>query len=246
MVERNIGIPREVFYHLRPIIETTRSEDYRSQDEWKFSQSTSDSYSESFGPLLEGIEGLERRRGSNLLKSLVEQQKEQKGELLVLDLMSYGAVHRDLKVRGLSVALTNKRSFLTRTYSMWVNNGFIAGDIRNARTWRAIRQWLDSEKHTHDSARKFDLILARPFGGLTHVPKNEIFYHYIFTALYGLLTNEDGYLLTQFHPDMQRTVEQAVSQINTNAGVEARCDSNNGVFTLVKRSGAPEKISLVG
>lgn len=244
---------------LRLVVETTEPEPAGRlgkffYDHWRRTRSSSADYSATFNRLFEPpvhkssprrkniTREISRSDRPNYLRELVERKKIEQIEVLVLDLMGYGYVTRDLGVRGCAVGLTDKRSSKAKEFDESVGNGFVAGNIRRAKTWRGMRNWLEEQ----EPGKKFDLILCRPIAGMRTLPQDESFYAYTLKSLYGMLSSEDGHLLSEFHWSMQDTVEEAVEKLSRINGVETRFSVSDlgQQFMLIKHPTAPEVLDL--
>lgn len=97
--------PSEIRQLIHSQVEMNRYD--RRHDTWYESFSTSREYSRSLGTLISDVD---QRQVIyyNPVAWLIRERQDQ-GELQMLDLMSYGAVHRELEVNGCAVALSDKR-----------------------------------------------------------------------------------------------------------------------------------------
>ncbi|MFC1511068.1 hypothetical protein ACFL5U_01615 [Candidatus Margulisiibacteriota bacterium] len=145
-------------------------------------------------------------------------------QTLVLDLMSYGQVLRELDVRrGLAVALTDTRFDGMRG----VDKGkieMVRGNIFAARTWGKIAAYL--ERQTEQAERKFWMILGRPRGGLVNklvTPADPLLHFTVLQRLYNMLSSRDGVLLIQVHFSMIGETRSLVEQLNKIDGIRAEC-----------------------
>jgi len=244
MREKTNGISPEMFSSLRKVVESSEGESKTLlgrffYDRWMTTNSDSRSYSNTFGWLLEdGHEIHPPPYRTNPLRRITEAKKVQQGEVIVLDLMGYGGVLRDLEVRGCAVALTDRRGFITRRFDRKLGIGHIVGDIGSARTWRAMENWLQSQ----GEGLRFDIICCHPLDGLNNVPQNKEFYAYIFKKLYSMLSNNDGYLFAQFHSSMSHFVEEFVEQMRDIEGIEVKFLINPHVFMLIKHRDSPQEL----
>lgn len=230
-----------------------------SEDWWGSSFSTSRNYSRDLGILLMPQETLETLTSlkpldrtscfrllsellaENPVKKLIEAKK-QEGELYMLDLMSYGEIHRELDVKGCAVALSDRRTSDIQATPVEL----IAGDVLHSRTWQKIDKYLE----LNTNGEKFGIILSHPIGGLTKIPMNLTVYQYLFNHVYRILSNNDGVFLTNFHTKMFEQVEDMCKKLNGIEGIEASCYSDDDFsifagFMLRKSSGAPEKLPLI-
>ncbi len=68
----------------------------------------------------------------------------------------------------------------------------LIGDLNKSETWAAMNSWLDGAK-AH-------LIMARPFGGLQHIPTRASFYRAVTARCWEMLHPDGGTLLCQIPP----------------------------------------------
>lgn len=180
----------------------------------------------------------------NPIKALIE-QKQLERPVQMLDLMSYGAVHRELIVAGCAVGLTDRRnedqSFTDcREWDRCIGVEFIEGDILNSFTWGGLNKYL--KEYAPDG---FDIILCRPVGGANFIPEDIGVYRYIFNHVYRVLNPNGGMFLTTFDAHMYERVEQASRQLNEIDGIEVACYSSgrwfqDGRFMLKRYPGSPK------
>ncbi len=169
----------------------------------------------------------------DFFKTWVEYRRRKFGEVKVLDIMSQGGILRKLGVSGGSVALSDKRTQSEKEIDKSESRFLVFGDILSAGTWRKIK----------DQTPKggFDLVLCRPIAGLKNLPANGELYTVIFQRMYEMLSNQEGILLTEYHPSQSKFVEESCNKLNKIQGIEAKSDSNT--FSLMKHPEAPNSIN---
>ena len=235
MIERSNGLTKQGISEFREVILDRRRDANKKFSEWAwlFKFSGAGSYSGTFLDLL-NISLNDGKAPPHSLKELVRKQRKLVGVPLVLDLMGYGAVLTDLNVHGCAVALTDERTTGRKKLDQALDKGFIAGDVRAPQTWKKLRVWQESQN------RKFNLILCRPFGGMSSIHPNETYYKYVFNQLYSLLSIEGGNLLTSYHAEMRSFVFSMVQRLNDMPGLYAVVTRQN--FMLVKNRPAPKNL----
>jgi len=68
----------------------------------------------------------------------------------------------------------------------------LTGDLNSSKTWTGVSDWLGTQK-AH-------LIMARPFGGLHHIPTRSSFYRCVAARSWAMLDPDGGTLLCQIPP----------------------------------------------
>lgn len=178
----------------------------------------------------------------NPVKAFIE-QKQQQGHLYMLDLMSYGAVHKELGVTGCTVALSDRREEMEATPNGAVEIHLVTGDILSRSTWRGVNQYLT----THTGIAKFGVILCHPQAGLEEIPENIVAYQYLFGRIYDVLSSDEGTFLANFHATMYEEVKNLCEQLNAVPGIRTLCYpaeylSPYGKFMLVRSPNSPDKL----
>lgn len=236
------------------------------EDWWSTSYSTSDRYSRDLGILLnksryifkdnsrgpvDPVEFMMRTTqfyakliNANPIKELIQRRQKQ-GQFRMLDLMSYGAVHKELGVQGCVVALSDKRREGEEAPVETTGIHLVEGDILCSSTWNKVNKYLE----TNANLKKFGVILCHPMAGLDYIPSNINVYRYIFNHVYQVLSPDEGTFLTNFHSTVYNQVKGICNKLNAIDGIKAVCYpaddfSFYGKFRLTRLSHSPNKLSV--
>lgn len=174
---------------------------------------------------------------SNSFKSIVDAKK-QRGDFYLLDLFSYGAIHRELRVPGCAVALSDRRRAGEHKKDLELRAELIVGNILRGKTWRKISDYLENVA----GGRKFDVIVSNPLAGLTNIPADLGVYSYILNRVYGILNPNEGILITAYHFSMEKEVINAGKQLNRIKGLKVVVNPAlpSGSFILARSPSSPE------
>ncbi|MFH0818742.1 MAG: hypothetical protein V1898_01985 [Patescibacteria group bacterium] len=130
------------------------------------------------------------------LIATVTEMRERNSEITGMDFMGEGQVLRELMIdRGLALTLADHRDATKKKYDSEHGISLLSGEVLSPKTWQEIKEWL-GQQETSDK-QGFDIILARPIGGLLSLPFDVNFYYRIFNNLYKLLNRDSGLLLFQ-------------------------------------------------
>lgn len=224
------------------------SEERKNQEQgspWETYGSSKGEYSTSFREVLHEPN----------LDSLISEMKRDKENILALDFMGEGQVLRDLDIDGgQAVTLGDFRSDEKRQYDADHNIDFVASQdgVLSGKTWRRMRQGLETQ--TVSERKKFDLIMARPYGGLDNIPTDPNAYYKIGNELYKLLDENNGVMLmsldySESGPDFYlareflKKWEELMHEIPDISFV-MHCDDMSTAIAIkiTKKPGAPENL----
>lgn len=115
---------------------------------------------------------------------------------IIIDLMATTHAVRSIsevlemgkKYQALAVSYTDEDEPPNPT--IWTTH--LTGDLNTSKTWTDITHWLNG--------RKAHLLMARPFGGLQHIPTRSLFYRIVTSRSWDMLDPNGGTLLCQIPP----------------------------------------------
>ena len=204
------------------------------QDLWNFMFSKSGNYSSSFKePLIKTYPEL--KKSKNVIKEIVEKRQKEKGSVVILDVMSYGELLRDLDVPGCAIGLKDHRKDKHKLQDAKKNIRFIEGDAFSSPVWENAREYLESQGRD-----TFDFIFCRPLGLIgAHMHENSLSYTWLFDKVLPLLHADNGIFLTEIHPNMINYLRHMSERLNQISGFETVISANrigryisNSVFML--------------
>lgn len=263
---------------VRQLLRSSREYTRKSirEERWSMSFSTSSRYSLDLGILLADEETIVTKNKSmdllgqtildvqfmdkvleeNPIKGLIE-RKMQQGRLYMLDLMSYGAVHKEVGVSGCVVALTDRRKemekevilesdALGKKINTQTDIQLVSGDLLSSSTWREVNRYIA----TYTSGERFGIILCHPLAGLDYIPENMSAYQYLFSRIYDVLSPNEGTFLTNFHARMYEQVAELCKRLSAVPGIKVMCYpeedfSSYGKFMLVRSHNSPERLPVI-
>lgn len=163
-----------------------------------------------------------------------------------LDLMSYGAAWRPSQItKGLSVAQSDGRTMIERLTDSSKNRQLITGDLGQLATWDSIDQWSSAQTPTG-----FDLVIARPFGGATHLMFNSAKGLVLLNRLYQLLSPNNSLALLQYKLPIgvDQTCFEDWLKRNNQAGIDIKsqfsADFFHNLLMINKSNSSPEELML--
>lgn len=212
----------------------------REVENWVRTSGDVGSYTETFRELLDGKK----------FSDIVQEGKDGGRKTLVMDLMGYGHVLRDLPVSGgLAVALSDPRNRHTTYEDSLRNISLKTGDVLLGGTWKKIRDWL-GDQDVED--KRFNLILFRPIRGIENITNNIDVNFALLRNLWQILNVDNGMIFAQANiPIGNRDKLHAwVNAINKSyPGLAKLIDSNGMPFydlgpklLLVKTPNSPHRL----
>lgn len=159
------------------------------EQEWTVYGSGEKSYSETFKPILEHLDGGPYKDFNDYIDN---RGKQGKGTFTV-DFMGDGQFLRELPgiEGGIAVTLSDNRDDETKLKDASRNISVIEGDIQSLQTWMKISAALQAQGKTSGA----DLIVCRGVGGLNGIP--EEMGEKLLDRAWGKVNRDKGLLLTQ-------------------------------------------------
>lgn len=160
----------------------------------------------------------ELKKSKDMLRSTVEKRRNEGRNILILDMMSYGEVLRDLNTAGCAMGLIDKRRRKHKQEDAMKNIRFVEGDLFRLEDWLHVKQYLEAQ-----GRENFDFIFCRPLGAISlHMHENRLSYDWLFSQVLPLLNPNGGIFLAQIHPKMVEYVEEMGKVLNLLPGIEVK------------------------
>ncbi len=224
----NINEIRDSANYLRYLVRATHDS---GEDNWEVQDTRKYPYEESFKALLNG----------KSFTNIAEEILSKKGKVIALDLMGYGQFLENLPLsRGIAVALSDPRKKVRKQRHI-DNIDIVTGNILLQRdSWKHVQDWLQEDL--------FDLIVARPQGGLGCLGNNPNIHFRLLQRCWRLLSREGGILFTQISEEVfsvqtvQKWIQLLDSQgIKTNVSYEEVSGDVPSLF-IERGVDSPEKL----
>jgi hypothetical protein len=188
------------------------------------------------------IRRIERNMGAALGESFTDflrERRKRKGKVFAMDVMGTGGFARNYPVDGeVAFTLVDPRTDAEKRADELLNIKFIEGHVLDGKKWAEAREFI--KEHDNTQLPGFDLIICRPFGGLTVLieqlsanNKEALLTEWLLVNLMVRhLSPEGGKLLVEMSGSVDYT--NWVEQLQQVEGIEA---VNNGKFVKITKSG---------
>ncbi len=185
--------------------------------------------------------------GKNIT-DIVHELREEQRPIYILDVMGTGSVIHDIdqisKVDGgAAITLTDLRSPERIQQDAERHIELIEGEVLSPQTWRLAEAWLRKAEHL---AEGFNLVLARPEGGMSAITNDPAVHLVLLQHLYQLTHPDGGVLLTQLpRADRHMVADQFMPHWQQLPGISVRFHSGiNPVMAIRRQRGSPEMLPV--
>lgn len=214
------------------------SQQGNSEKTWGISRGPLTDYSDTFQDVLRKYADANKitlgTDPSQYLPRLIELMKRDDPSFQLLDLMSFGHVHRSRGIPGVVIGLSDQRTSAERRFDQDKNIDFIPGDVLRVKTWSAL------------NGQQFSMVICRPVAGIYAIPATPLVYGLLAERMYAH-TAPGGVFITEIHPQMHSFVSKLSKQLNQIEGIHSEVSKtkDSATFMLSKGLNAPHTFPVV-